>query len=533
MFVRPRMFCVAALIAPLCACAPSQEGPDQCKNANVDLLATADAKYLDLPEAEGGLSAATRDAIDGAVQAFMSAHETPIAGCALAVARRDRIAYLQGYGLADAGDDNPETIDRLRAFTIATPAPIGSISKTLTALGLMVYVQQNGLSLDDPLLDQMGLQPGSDVGWTGNPTLRQVLAHQGGFSDDYPLWDDDAFHDGPTIAAAFPNVERPGLHPLLVFQGYKTQAGNQNVAQIGTAVYSNVGYSLLGALLDYRTRDAGTPAHMQGYERFIWHTVARGPNLTGPSMISACLATDFRTKDIKNLASGYTESGTPKGFGDSDSVGWGWEGPSGGWAMTIGDLGRLMLILQSSAVVDKGLIDTEMRATNGPLFGEVDAGLGLELDANGQWFGKGGDILGYTADMKIWPSANGESWGVAFLCNQRNAGKSLTGDVYDVLAGRSPVGGTGRGSGVQPQTQAPPDPTTVTLVKRYEPVVRAYAARYLADGASPEQAWARARRDLARLPNGPQLVQAVERGEFDAALRLLPTMPQANTVTTR
>ena len=193
---RHLLFAAVLLTAPLCACAPSQEGTDQCKDSNIDLLAITDAKYVNLPEAQGGLSPALRDEIDVAVNDFRSAHGTPIAGCALAVTRNDHIAYLQGYGLADVGRD----------FTIATPAPVGSIAKTLTALGLLVFVEQNGLNLDLPLLDQMGLQPGIDTGWSGNPTLRQVLAHQGGFIEGAPQWDATAFDDGPTMAAAFPEL---------------------------------------------------------------------------------------------------------------------------------------------------------------------------------------------------------------------------------------------------------------------------------------------------------------------------------------
>ena len=319
------------LTAPLVACAPSQQGTDQCKDSNIDLAAVKDAKFVNLPEAEGGLSSATRDDIDDAVSNFMSAHSTPIAGCALAVTRNDRIAYLQGYGSADAAAN--------RDFTIATPAPVGSISKTLTALGLLVFVEQNDLNLDLPVLDQMGLQPGIGAAWTHNPTLRQVLAHKGGFKEGAPSWDAAAFDDGPTMAAAFPAYDYPSLQPYLVFQGYKTRADNQAFPVGLLPLYSNVGYSLLGALLDYRTRAPDVPAYMQGYERFIWHKVARGSQAFGPSMTSACLATDFRSTDIKNLARGYAENGSPLSIGDSSSTGWGWEGPSGGWSMTIGDSG--------------------------------------------------------------------------------------------------------------------------------------------------------------------------------------------------
>src|SRR5262249_8839181 len=162
-------------------------------------------------------------------------------------------------------------------------------------------------------------------------------------------WSPAAFSDGPSMSAAFPNVPFPSLQPLLVFQGYKWEPGNQVPEQIGTAEYSNVGYCLAGSLLDCRSKMADIPGQMRGYERFVWPRVGRGTFATEPTMVTACLATDFRTSDIKNLAHGYAEDGSSLSFGDWTSVGWGWEGPAGGWTLTIGDLARLMLILQSDA----------------------------------------------------------------------------------------------------------------------------------------------------------------------------------------
>jgi CubicO group peptidase (beta-lactamase class C family) len=314
----------------MAACAPVQQGNDQSKDFNVNLVELKDAKYKDLPVSEGGLTAQMQEEIDAEVLEFMAEHDVPIAGCAIAVTRNNQIAYLQEYGVADT--------DTNRDFTIATPTPIGSISKTLTALGLMVLVEEGKLDLDEPLLDQMGLLPGVDTGWSGNPTLRDVLAHKGGFiAGTQPVWNDDAFDDGPGIAAAFPTVPFPSLQPLLVFQGYKAEAGNQSAALLGTVKYSNVGYSLAGTLLDYRSKQADISAPMRGYERFIWHRVGRGTLSVEPTMITACLATDFRTNDIKNLAHGYNKDGDSLSFDDLPTVGWGWEGPSGGWALTIGD----------------------------------------------------------------------------------------------------------------------------------------------------------------------------------------------------
>lgn len=123
---------IAALAVVFSACAPVQEGNDQSKDLNVNLAALKDAKYKTLPVAEGGLSAEMREDIDEKVLEFMASKPVPIAGCAIAITRNNQIAYLQGYGVADEATN--------REFTIATPSPVGSISKTLIVLGLLALV---------------------------------------------------------------------------------------------------------------------------------------------------------------------------------------------------------------------------------------------------------------------------------------------------------------------------------------------------------------------------------------------------------
>jgi hypothetical protein len=369
----------------------------------------------------------------------------------------------------------------------------------------------------------MVLTPGVAFVWTGNPTLSNVLAHNGGFKAGAPVWSAAAFDDGPSMSAAFPLIAFPSLQPLLVFQGYKAEAGNQSPAQMGTPKYSNPGYCVAGALLDYRSKMADIPSHMQGYERYIWHRVGRGTVATEPTMVTASLATDFRTSDIKNLAKGYDVDGSSLNFGDSASDGWGWEGPPGGWVLTIGDLARLMLILQSDAVISKAMIDSDMRQDYGQLFGDgTRVGLGLELANGGSWFGKGGDILGYTADFKIWPSNIGTDWGVAFICNQRYAGKQLTSQLHSILA--SGLGGNTGGEGA---SRGATDPL-VELARRYEPLARQFAQRYLSQEGTSEEAWRRAKQELATYPNGRRLVTLLERGDLAGALRMLPTVVPAN-----
>lgn len=516
------LLALSCVVVFVTGCAPVQVGTDQSKDFNVNLVELKDAKYKNLPVAEGGLSAEVRDEIDAEVLEFMASKPVPIAGCAIAITRNNQIAYLQAYGKADVAAN--------RDFTIATPSAVGSISKTLTALGLMALVEDDPendgvgkLDLDTPLLDQMAVVPGVDTAWTDNPTLRDVLAHKGGFIEGtQPVWNAAAFNDSPTMAAAFPNIAFPSLQPVLVYQSYKSEAGNQLPAQLGTPTYSNVGYSLAGALLDYRSKLSDIPSHMRGYERFIWHRVARGTSSAEPTMITACLATDFRTADIKNLAKGYAEDGSSLSFGDWNSIGWGWEGPSGGWVLTIGDLARLMLIMQSDAVIPKATINSQMRDDYGNLFTDgTDAGLGLELADDDSWFGKGGDILGYTADFKIWSSPIGTDWGVAFICNQRFTGKQLTGNLKDIVAGTGAGGQSGGQSGEGQQQQVAPDPL-VEMAMQYEPLVRQIAGRHLAQSKTPDDAWRRAKKEIGGYPNGSRLIELLERGELASALRLLP-----------
>ncbi len=522
---RLSLLILACATLGLTACAPVQQGADQSKDFNVNLAELKDTKYKTLPVAEGGLDAATRAALDAEVAEFMAEKAVDIAGCTIAITRNNQIAYLQAYGKADQATN--------RNFTIATPAPIGSIAKTLTALGLMAMVEEGKLNLDQPLLDQMGLLPGVDVGWAGNPTLREVLAHKGGFKAGGPVWG-AAFDDGLSMGAAYPLIPYPSLQPLLVFQGYKTEAGNYVAAQLGTPEYSNVGYSLAGALLDYRSRLGDIPAHMRGYESYVWHRVARGTSATEPTMGTAVLATDFRQTDIKNLARGYATDGDPFDFSDATSYGWGWEGPSGGWTLTIGDLARLMLILQSNAVVHQNnIIKTQMLDPTdafdyGEIFEDVTRnGLGLEQAMDRSWFGKGGDIAGYTADMKIWPS-NGSSWGVAFICNQENAGKALSGRLHNILASGFNTGGVGGASGAGSQSPSTPTDPLVQLSRQYEPLARQLAQRYLSQTPNSEAAWQQAKKELVAYPNGTRLVYLLERGDLKGALQLLPTVMLPN-----
>jgi hypothetical protein len=96
--------------------------------------------------------------------------------------------------------------------------------------------------------------------------------------------------------------------------------------------------------------------------------------------------------------------------------------------------------------------------------------------------------------------------------------------LHDLLT--SNPGGTS-GGGINEQPNEVNDPT-VELVEQFEPLVRQFAGRYLSQGATPEDAWRRAKQEILTYPNGRKLVNALERGDLTGALKLLPTVVRAN-----
>lgn len=115
--------------------------------------------------------------------------------------------------------------------TVETVFDIGSLTKQLTAAAIMAKVDAGDLALDDPLSTFFPSVPADKA----DITIHQLLTHTAGMpdvlGDDYDPIDRDDF-----VALAFAT-------PLL--------------SPPGTAhAYSNVGYSILGAILELQTGES-------------------------------------------------------------------------------------------------------------------------------------------------------------------------------------------------------------------------------------------------------------------------------------
>src|SRR5262245_25484042 len=86
---------------------------------------------------------------DQMMSAFIQEHKLP--GSALAVSHHGRLVYARGFGYSDTAKYEP--VDPAARFRIA------SISKPITALAVLLLIEQGKLGFDDKILDRIALQP--------------------------------------------------------------------------------------------------------------------------------------------------------------------------------------------------------------------------------------------------------------------------------------------------------------------------------------------------------------------------------------
>ncbi|HEX2980848.1 MAG TPA: serine hydrolase domain-containing protein, partial [Anaerolineaceae bacterium] len=161
-------------------------------------------------------------------------HETmrhlPIKGLALSIVKGDQILYMQGYGTANAQGD---------PATPQTPWPMGSVTKSFTALAIRQLAAAGKVNLDAPLQTYLPEFRLADPHAASAITIRHLIDHTSGISKQ--------------------EGEAPYLHsPATKFaENLDRLAGYRPVYQPGEhEEYSNWNYVLLGQVV---TRVSGQP----------------------------------------------------------------------------------------------------------------------------------------------------------------------------------------------------------------------------------------------------------------------------------
>ncbi len=228
------------------------------------------------------------------------------------VAKSGTVLLEKGYGFADR--------ETKRVQTAETVFSIGSISKQFTAAAIMKLESTGKLRLDDPLSKYFPEAPKDKA----NITLHQLLTHTAGFpgaiGDDYDNLDAAQFAH---LAFAEPLLAPPG-------QQYE---------------YSNVGYSLLGIIVE---KVSG-----MGYEKFLRENLwlPAGMKQTGyvlPGFQKEQLAVGYQ--DGKRWGSALDRPWLP------DGPGWHLRA-NGGVLSTAGDMYRWYKALTNNVVLPKTATD--------------------------------------------------------------------------------------------------------------------------------------------------------------------------------
>ena len=183
--------------------------------------------------------------LDEKVDSFMRFWE--IKGASLAIMRNDSLVYAKGYGWADK--------EKGIRMTPGHTMRMASVSKLITAAGIMVLQEQGRLNLQSPVFGPYGVLTGYDSYIRDENyyliTVEHLLRHQGGFTS---RGGDPMFSTRDIMAryrlSSLPDGEM--LAKKLLSQPLDFVPGE-------TQYYSNFGYLLLSLIiekvsgLDYET----------------------------------------------------------------------------------------------------------------------------------------------------------------------------------------------------------------------------------------------------------------------------------------
>lgn len=302
-----------------------------------------------------------------------------IPGLAIVVTRDERVVWSAAFGWADLETRRPMTTD--------TPTRVGSISKTAVALTVMQLVERGDLGLQDRV-DQLlpGVAFDSPGGEAVPVRVEHLLNHSAGLRDA----------DLPELTSAYADPEECELSPLDILAGRRYRL-HSTPGQ--TFSYSNVGYGLLGAIIEQVT---GEP-----FEDVVQRQV-----LDPLAMVHSGFRLTPALQD--ELAVGYT--GTDSGLQAEPYYCYHLR-PAGTLHASADDLARLVMMLANEGTLDgrRILLPETVGAMRGTQVDGYGLGIGAYDLADGyRVFGHAGGLEGFNSQAWFDPDSR---TGVVSLVN--------------------------------------------------------------------------------------------------------------------
>ena len=309
------------------------------------------------------------DRLDEVMRRILASHEVPGAG--LAIAHDGKLIVARGYGWAD--------LEPRRPMEPTTPFDLASVSKSITAVGVLKLVEEGRLALDERAFERIGMlraPPGRRI----DPRLREVtirmlLNHSGG-------WSRKERHGDPISYEERAHRELRVPLPVTAEQLIYYVNGERLDFDPGTEqVYSNYGFMVLGYLVEVVTGD--------GYARWVERNVLEPMGIrdvrmtplrrpeSGPEYLPG-EAHRYRAGTVRALPGGHT----------------GPTGAAGGWCASAVSMAKFLTAVDGTRTgrpfLDERLMQAMLARPEPP----------LEVRKNGSWFGLGWDRV---RGMRDWP----------------------------------------------------------------------------------------------------------------------------------
>jgi serine beta-lactamase-like protein LACTB len=291
--------------------------PSQCFPARKVLLANLTILLLAvLCNAQNQkLSPEKRALIENAVSKFMASTHVP--GVSVAVVENGEYEWSSGFGFADLENNVPAT-----AHTLFR---LGSISKSLTAVGALELFERGQLDLDAPVQKYCPAFPVKQ--WP--VTTREVMGHLAGIRH---------YKNGPqdlelNNTKRFDNPIQGGLdffknEPLLTQPGTHFQ-------------YSTQGYTLLGCVME--------GASGKTYVDFMLQNVFAPAGMEHTLVDDRFAVIPYRTRFYRKTQSGDVQNSE---FLDSS-----YKIPGGGWISSAGDMARFEVAILHDKLIKRSTRD--------------------------------------------------------------------------------------------------------------------------------------------------------------------------------
>jgi CubicO group peptidase (beta-lactamase class C family) len=312
-------------------------------------------------------------AIDDGVSAFMT--EYGVKGVSVAVTKHGKLVYAKGYGYA-----NSETKTRVDTTTLFR---IASLSKFITAAGIMKLIEEGKLSMDMKVFGPEAIFP-EEYGSSNFPKYVQDIRVRDLLHHEIGGWSNSGSYDPAFAKPAF-DAEK------LIYWTMKNMSLQH---EPGTEYsYSNLGYMILGEIIEKVSGD--------NYEDYIRE------HILIPSGVSNMqISNDFSSSRQPNEAEYYTSNG-PIGYEYSGVIRR--LGSAGGWIASSIDLVRVLTHIDGFDSVPDILKSETVKLMSTPSsLPSSDYACGFHINSNSKNWWHSGSLTGTSTWIVRTPS--GYTW---------------------------------------------------------------------------------------------------------------------------